>query len=609
MYSVDFTKVNITGGFWKEKQDLNRNTTIKAVYDRFLETGRFEDLKCEPNDKMEKNPKSYGVYFLLSDVAKWSESVAYLTQTKREPEFEAIVDNVVDLIEKNQLENGYFHPHFIRVEPEAIYTRRFAHELYCTGHLIEAAIAYHKATGKRKFLDLMIKCVDYIEKRFYIDRDTDFATPGHEEIEIALIKLYEHTGVEKYLNLAKFFLETRGTDEDKPNSRSRTDQSHLPIREQKTAEGHAVRATYLYSAMSDLAYHTKDETLVKACDTIFDNISQKKMYITGGIGSSSHREAFTVDYDLPNMLAYSESCAAIGLIFFAQRMLKLDTNSKYSDTIERILYNGFLSSISLDGKAFFYENPLEVLPYFHKRDVCTSTPPALHLPAMERSEVFGCSCCPPNITRLIATVSNLAYTTSDDTLFVHQFMESDAEIQIGGKTYSVKQKTNYPMDGKITIKIKGGDLKIAVRIPWWVSGHGYKTEKGYAYFEVKDGECVEFDFDMTPKFIEARVESYFDCGKYAIMRGPVVYCMEEHDNGKYIRDIRIAEDTDFKLGTHSELKVPTLTVKAYRRPIIENAPLYCDKKNNFEKVEATLIPYHAFANRGACEMQVWLFIK
>lgn len=609
--TVDFAKTKITGGFWKQKQDMVRKTTINAVYDRFNDTGRFDAFKCNWKEGMPNKPH----IFWDSDVAKWLEGAAYLTELKRESRLEKIVDKTVDLIEKNQGEDGYFNIFYTVIEPQNRFTNRSCHELYCAGHLMEAAVAYYKATGKRKFLDCMCKYADYIEKRFKIDRDTAFVTPGHEEIELALVRMYECTGEKRYLELSEFFINARG-NKDIVGDKAAVEidiynQSHLPVREQKTAEGHSVRAVYLYCAMADLAYHTGDKELLNACKELFNNITQKRMYITGGIGSSSCGEAFTLDYDLPNLLAYTETCASLGLALFANRMLKLEADSVYSDVIERVIYNGFMSSTSLDGRSFFYENPLEVIPYLDKRDVSAYQwhKNRIHWPQSKRSEVFGCSCCPPNIVRFIPSIANMLYTDDGNTLFVHQFMQSETEVVRDGTVIKIKQKTVYPENGKVKIAISGGNTRIAVRIPGWFDGYKGETVKGYAYFDVNDGDELVFDFKMKVKFVEARAESLFDCGKYAVMRGPVVYCMESCDNGKYLRDVRLDGRAKFTYGKHEELGVPKLTVKAYRRKHDENAPLYSERHDSLEPMTATLIPYYAFANRGEAEMLVWTYVK
>ena len=485
MERIDFSDIKITGGFWRQKQELVRNVTVNAVYSRFKDTGRFEAFK---GDTSRFDPH----IFWDSDVAKWMEGVAYLTMEKREPELEAIVDELVDDIEKMQDENGYFNIFYTVKEPENRFKFRGCHELYCAGHLMEAAVAYYKATGKRKFIDLMCKYADHIEKRFVREKDTGFVTPGHEEIELALVRLAECTGVMRYLELSKFFINKRGTqleDGIADWSEQMYCQSHMPVREQKTAEGHAVRAVYLYCAMADLALKYGDEGLKSACKTIFDNIAEKRMYITGGIGSSQEGEAFTVDYDLPNETAYTESCAALGLALFANRMLLLDTDSKYSDVVERAIYNGFMSSTSLDGRSFYYTNPLEIIPMHHTRDVSVRGK-SMWLPTMSRQEVFDCSCCPPNIVRFIPSIANLMYTKNEDTLFIHQYMDSVAEVEIGGKKVKVTQKTDYPVDGKVSISVVGGNIRIAVRVPGWCDSYTGKTKKGYAYLELKEESPV-----------------------------------------------------------------------------------------------------------------------
>ncbi len=604
--SVNYSDTVITGGLWKEKQKMLRDTTVYAVYDRFKDTGRIDAFKCDWKEGQPNKPH----YFWDSDVAKWIEGVAYLTKLKKEPKLEAMADEIIDNIEKNQGEDGYFNIYFTVVAPDKRFSDRDCHELYCAGHLMEAAAAYYEATGKRKLLDAMCRYADYIEKRFKIDKDTAFTTPGHEEIELALVRLYDCTGEKRYLELSEFFIDQRGQKEEALNNWSHGlyNQSHKPVREQFEAEGHAVRAVYLYCGMADIAYKTGDKALKKACERLFDDIISKKMYITGGIGSSSCGEAFTVAYDLSNLLAYTESCAALGLALFANRMLRLDADSRYSDTVERILYNGFLSSVSLDGKSFFYENPLEIIPYLHTRDKSNQNR-TMHWPQMQRSEVFSCSCCPPNIVRFIPSIANMMYTDDGKTLYVHQFMQSRTTLSRGNKTLKIEQKTRYPENGRVSITVTGGDTRLAVRIPGWCENYTGDTVKGYAYFDVKDGDTLTFDFSMKVKFIEARPEAVFDCGRYAVMRGPVVYCMESVDNGPCLRDIRIDGGARFKYGKHASLGVPQLTVRAYRRENDEKAPLYSVKHDSLRETEAVLIPYYAFANRGECEMQVWHFVK
>jgi len=610
MENIKFSEVNLTGGFWKEKQKLNRETIIWSVYDRFTETGRFEALKCKWKEGKPNKPH----IFWDSDVAKWMESAAYLIKEKPYAKLEKIVDKWVDIIAENQEESGYYNSYYCTFKNEERFTERNNHELYCIGHWIEAAVAYFEATGKRKFLDIVCKMVDYVEKRFVIDQDTKFKTPGHEEIELALVKLYDCTGEKRYFDLAKYFVDTRGViDEGKLYSTcsddGRYEQSDLPAREISTAEGHSVRAVYFYSAMADIAYKTNDKELFDACERVFDNIITKRMYITGGIGSTSAGEAFTVDYDLPNHTAYAESCAAIGLVFFASRMLKFKADSKYSDIIEKVLYNGFLSAVSLDGKSFFYVNPLEVLTEFNTREVSTNEK-SVPTPPSHRFEVFGCSCCPPNITRFFSSVGGYIYGDDGDTVYVHQFMQSNTSVKRNGKDVKIEVKTKFPENGKIAVSVSGGDTKIAVRVPAWCDSYKGKTENGYAYFDMKDGETVTLNFDMKVKFIAARPEVDMDCGRYAVMRGPVVYCTEAVDNGMHLRDIRLSKRSRVKIGKNKDLNVPTLTLKAYRTQIQPETSLYYNAADEkFTETSVTMVPYYAFANRGDTDMLIWHLIK
>lgn len=604
--TVDFSNTRITGGFWKQKQALVRRVTTKAVYDRFFDTGRIDAFRFDWEEGKPNQPH----FFWDSDVAKWMEGAAYEIVLKPDAGLEKKIDALVDLIEKNQCEDGYFNIFFTVIQPENRFTNRDWHELYCAGHLIEAAVAYYNATGKRKFLNCMCRYADYIEKRFAIDADVPFQTPGHEEIELALVRLYECTDDSRYLALAKHFVDLRGHDRIsipdwmKPSY----SQSHAPVREQRTAEGHAVRAMYLYCGMADVAFHTGDEELRAACEAIFDNVANKRMYISGGIGSSGSGEAFTVDYDLPNLISYTESCAAVALALFANRMLRFGADAKYADVVERVIYNGFLSSLSLDGKSFFYQNPLEIMPQMHRRDVSV-THRSVNLPPMQRSEVFVCSCCPPNIVRFIPSIANMLYSDDGEVIYVHQFMQSLTTIARGEQMLVLEQTTRYPEDGKVRIKLTGGNARVAVRIPGWFEGYKGEVQKGYAYFDLKDGEELSFDFTMKPVFIEARPEVVFDAGRYAVMRGPVLYCMEGADNGALLRDITLDSKARFKYGKHPTLGVPQLTVRAWRTVREPDTPLYRRKTQNKEKVDAVLIPYYAFANRGESEMQVWHFVR
>ncbi len=598
MKRIDYSYTKITGGFWRQKQDLIRNVTVKAVYDRFYDTGRIDAFKCNKDSEIKPH------FFWDSDVAKWIEGVAYITKEKSEPWLEEIVDSLVDEIEKNQDPCGYFNIYFTVVDPDNRFKYRDCHELYCLGHLIEAAVAYYEATGKDKLLKLMCKYVDYVEKVFVNQERDLFVTPGHEEIELALVRLYECTGNEKYLNLSKFFVDERGQRLEEAVSFGGQcyNQSHKPVREQETAEGHAVRAVYLYCAMADLALKYNDKSLILACKKIFENISQRRMYITGGIGSSHEGEAFTVDYDLPNLVSYTESCAALGLALFAHRMLLLEINAKFANVVERVIYNGFLSAVSLDGKGFFYTNPLEILPYALSRNTSVSK----HydwLPNPQRQEVFECSCCPPNIVRFIPSIANFLYTHDDKTIYVHQFMESKTNFKIGNDDVEIEQKTNYPYDGKVKITVKGKKTRVAVRVPEWCDCYDAQSN-GYMYYFVDEANnTISLDFKMKPRFVYANPEVLADVGKCALICGPLVYCMEGCDNEGHLRNTVLDTESEIKTGYNTDLDVPTLELQAYTREGFYN--LYSFDKPKYKKTTATLIPYFAFANRGVQEMQVW----
>ncbi len=608
---IPYQNVDINqNGFWGQRQQLNRDVTIWAVRDRFEDTGRFEAFDFNWKEGMPKKPH----FFWDSDVAKWIESAAYIINKKPDPELEAKIEEVIDRIEAHREPGGYFNIYFTVVDPASKLKNRQWHELYCAGHLIEAAVAYYEATGKDRFLNLMRGYADFIYDTFKVKRSPPFLTPGHEEIELALIKLWKVTGDQKYLDLSAYFIDTRGTPEDVwecPWGYTKfSGQAHAPVREQKTAEGHSVRAGYLFSAMADNAWARDDETLFDACKTLFKNITERRMYITGGIGSTNHSEAFTVDWDLSNKGAYAETCAAISLAMFSDRMLNLEADSRYADTVERVMYNGFLAGLSLDGEKFFYTNPLKLTLWDRSRHPSMSKDPD-YQPIPERVRVFNCSCCPPNVTRFIASLGGLIYGASDDTVFVHQYAGSTANFKLGEKAVTVSQNTQYPQEGKVSVHITGAKgKKLAVRLPGWCAKPGmkatYKIENGYAYIDIAgDDFAVELDFPMEPIAYEANTRVTEDAGRVAVMRGPVVFCAEAVDNGDYLDNVRVKLPLDAEIGFDQALGVQTLTVPGLRE--YDSSPLlYRPYSPNTQPVRLKLIPYYAFANRGPSEMSVWL---
>ena len=598
-------KVKLHGGYLYEKQELNKSVTVNSVYDRFDDTGRMEAFRCDYKEGDPKKPH----FFWDSDVAKWIEGAAYILADNDIPELEAKIDAIVEQIEKNQWDDGYFNIYYTVIEQGKRFTNRDRHELYCAGHLMEAAVAYAEAKGKTKLLDCMEKYADLIYKIFIEEGSAEFTTPGHEEIELALMRMYRYTGKRKYLEMAAFFINERGQrPEAFPGENkykisdfegSKYNQSHLPVREQTEAVGHAVRAMYLYTGMAALASETKDEALAKACKTLWEDVTERKMYVTGGLGSTNIGEAFTSAYDLPNDTSYTETCAGIGLMFFANEMRALDTNAKYADAIERVVYNGVLSGISKGGNAFFYENPLEinlsekyVNPWGKRR-----------FPITQRVECFNCSCCPPNLVRLFPSLGVYAYGYEKGVLYVDQYVDST----LSEGALSCRMTTDYPRNGEVVIKAVGAD-KVALRIPFWCDSFSinkpYVMDRGYAVVE-NDGDEIRIDFDMTPKAVWADVRVIRDAGKICVMRGPVVYCAEGVDNGNNLHRFSIPADFGYELGEWDEFGLPILTVDAYETLSLGGVP-YSRVSPRKQRTKLKLIPYNGFANRGESDMAVWL---
>ena len=597
MKNIGFEKVNVTEGFLKYAQDLNREKIIPAVYDRFYETKRVEAFDFNWKAGMDWQPH----IFWDSDIAKWMESAAYiLIKHPEDTGLREKVDILVDKIIEHQQEDGYFNIYFTICEPERRFKDRNCHELYCAGHLFEAAVAYTKATGCDRFLKAMDRYADCIYKTFVVDKSAAFLTPGHEEIELALVKMYRLTGKKKYLDLATYFIDTRGDKNDTGNCMQQ--QSHAKVRDQKEAVGHCVRAMYLYTAMADLAKENNDKELENVCRTLFKDVTERKMYVTGGIGSCFLGEVFSKPYDLPNQEAYTETCAGIGLMFFANRMMELENDSVYADVIERAFYNGVMSGVSISGEEFFYENPLEItmLDHFTSEGFGSK-----RYPITQRVKCFGCSCCPPNLTRLLASIGDYIYGKDGDTLYINQFAGSvldDGQVKC-------EMKTDYPRTGCVKIKAEGVS-KIAVRIPGWCdkfkTNAEYEMKNGYAVMDNK-GE-ITVTFDMTPFTLRANTKVIRDAGRICVQRGPVVYCAEECDNGENLHSLIIPENICAGEEYDETYKMVRLEVQGYRE-VSKSEDLYVKNPENcfeLEKVGVKLIPYRCFANRGEQDMLVWL---
>lgn len=564
----------------------------------------------------------YGMVFQDSDAYKWLEAAAYSLAMHRDETLERNADELIDLISAAQDKDGYLNTYFTIKDREKRWTNLLeGHELYCSGHMIEAACAYYEATGKRKLLDVAVRNAECIYDRFI--RQNYKGIPGHPEIELALLKLYRLTNNAHFLELAQMFIDERGKDPaffaEEAKKRDWTvwgsdpwsndyRQSAKPVREQSEATGHAVRAVYLYTGMADLAAENDDRELLTACRRLWENIVHRRMYITGGIGSTSMGEAFTVDYDLPPDTAYCETCASVGLMFFAERMLENEINSEYADIMELAFYNTVLAGMQLDGKRFFYVNPLEVDPGISGKS-CTHA----HVLTL-RPQWYACACCPPNVARLIGSIGKYAYGEKNDTVYCHLFAAGKIDFSNG---MSLNCQTDYPYGMSVKYSITGTG-RLAVRIPRWSSTSTLRingsdapisTENGYQYINVNGSAEVEFILDGTPRFIRASGKVPRLTGMIALMRGPLVYCFEGADNG-CVRELRIDRSNIPTVhGFDPELLGGTvkLTASAYRAEDCDD--LYSSKPEELTPCEATAIPYYTWGNRGENEMRVWLNVK
>lgn len=578
----------------------------------------------------EKEGVHHGFIFQDSDVAKWLEAVGYRLATHPDPELEKTADEVIELLGRAQEEDGYLNSFFTIMRPEGRWTNlRDDHELYCAGHLIEAAVAYYEGTGKRNLLDIVCRFVDLIDSVFGPEPGKLKGYPGHQEIELALIRLYHVTGDEKHLKLAKFFIDQRGQQPhyfvqewEKRGETGKSwyawpleyQQSHLPVREQTKAVGHSVRAMYMYSAMVDVARETNDVELMDVAKGLWRNVVSKQMYITGGVGSQEYGEGFSTDYDLPSDTAYTETCAAIGLVFWAQRLLQVEPKAEYADVLERALFNGVLSGISLDGQRFFYVNPLEVVPevisrrrdHFHVRPT--------------RQSWFGCACCPPNIARLVASVGKYMYGVEGNSLYVHLYGDNTAEAVWAGKNVTLRQETDYPYEGEVKVSIEAPeavDGVLYLRIPGWCQEWNVKVngeivtsptlEEGYLKLARvwTNGDTIELSLAMPVMRVRSNALVRETIGKVALQRGPLVYCLEEQDNGANLAALILPAESEFIVEFEEELNVPILRGEA-KRYVSNTDELYTTAEPKAETVTITAIPYFAWDNRKSGEMLVWL---
>ena len=645
---IDLKSIKVQDPFWGKYTTLVTREIIpyqwKALNDDVEDA---EPSHCISNFEIAaglKDGEFKGWVFQDTDLAKWLEAVAYSLSYEPNPELEERADKAIDLIGKAQEENGYLNTHFSILYPgQQFCNLKEGHELYTSGHMIEAAVAYYKVTGKDKFLNIMKKNADLICQVFNTEKYKN-AIPGHEEIELALMKLYEVTGDKKYADMAKAFVDRRGTRPNYLSEESKKDwfidvwhdpnpyveaygQSHMPVREQKTAEGHAVRAVYLYSAMADLAYEYDDKALLNACDNLYQNIINKRMYITGGIGSSGMMERFTTDYDLPNDSNYSESCASIGLAMFCRRMAQITGDAAYIDTMELALVNTVLAGIAMDGKSFFYVNPLEVWP-----DNCMEATSMAHVKAT-RQKWFGCACCPPNIARTLASLGEYICFTDDEGFYLNLHAGTEFSCDMKSGRVAVKVETEFPWKGQTKIYInaiyddktiyENNEIavgKIRIRIPSYaknlqVSMNGQQIipviEKGYLIIEGRfSQDVIDISFDMPAQVVYANPNVRADVGKVAVVKGPIVYCLEETDNGSNLSnlylDVSEALTEEYREDILGGVTIIKAKGKRVETAAWSDGRLYAPRPVSFKEAELSFVPYCNWGNRGYGEMSVWV---
>lgn len=615
---VPFTSVKVSDNFWGQRLKASREVTIPLAFSKCEETGRYLNFinAAHPSDTIEVG----GFSFDDTDAYKTIEGASYLLQTYPDKQLEKYIDSVLVIVAAAQEPDGYLytsrtmnpkHPHQWAGKRRWEKVEELSHEFYNLGHMIEGAIAHYQATGKRNFLDIAIKYADCVCREIGDKPGQLVLVPGHQIAEMALAKLYLVTGDRKYLDQAKFFLDKRGHT----SRRDAYSQAHKPVTEQDEAVGHAVRAAYMYAGMADVAALTGDSTYIHAIDRIWDNITGKKYYITGGIGATSNGEAFGANYELPNMSAYCETCAAIGNVYVNHRLFLLHGDSKYYDVLERTLYNGLISGVSLDGGGFFYPNPLESAGQH------------------QRQPWFGCACCPSNICRFIPSLPGYIYAVKERDVYVNLFMSNTARLDVAGKQVTLSQSTSYPWNGDIDITVdrnKAGRFTMMIRIPGWVRNRPVPSDlyrytdgkqpeysvkvngeavdctlrNGYVGIDRKwkQGDRVEIHFDMEPRTVRADSRVVADRGHIAVERGPIVYCAEWPDNEFDVLAVLVNQHPEFNVVSAPETLygidklVTDAQVLEYR----------ADGRLAADDVKLTLIPYYAWAHRGPGKMAVWL---
>lgn len=616
---VPMSAVKVTGGFWGPKIETNRTVTIPRIFDQNEKTGRTDNLRkgagLMPGDYQ-------GRRFNDTDVYKIVEAASFSLISHPDPALSAKLDDLIAIIAKAQQPDGYLFP-ARTINPQkpaaGVGTERWeyentgSHETYNSGHLIDAAVTHFLATGKKNLLDIATKNANLLRSVFGPTARVD--APGHEIVEMALVRLYQATNDRRYFDLAKFFLDTRGTNHTASKDYTEASwklyndrpyrQDDKPLVEQTIGEGHAVRGVYVYSAMADMAGMARDAAYNKAIDAIWQDVYSKRAYVTGGLGSVGGTEAFGDAYQLPNRTAYTETCASVGAIMWNHRMFLKSGDAKYLDAFEQTLYNGLLSGVSLKGDTFFYQNPLEANNVAGRGRAAGAAGPDTSQNADRRTPYFDVACCPANLSRLIAQLPGLIYSTQGNAIFVNLFVDSEADVTISGAKVHIKQTTNYPWDGKVSISVtsdKPVSVDVRTRKPGWASDAPFATDLyTFTTAGVKTGwtphpvsatsraQAVAVNIDMPVRRVIANANLKEDAGKTALMRGPIVYALEGVDNGGTVLDIAIPSTSQFTVSPQKDLLggVTTLTTKVGERTI-------------------TAVPYFAWANRGRGEMVVWV---
>jgi hypothetical protein len=609
--AVPFTSVKLTDKFWAPRVQRNLDVTLPHNFMECEITGRISNFD-KAAGKMAGEHEGY--MFNDSDVYKVLEAAAYSLSQRRDPAVEKKCDDIINRIAAAQQPDGYLYTYYtVRKELNLRHTNEAnMHETYCAGHLIEAGVAYYQATGKRKLLDVSIRLANYYDRLYGPGKRHE--APGHEEIELALVKLYRLTGEKRYLKLAQFFVEERGHPNGGRRLQGEYSQDNIPVRQQREIQGHAVRAMYLYCAVADLAAITGDTGYMRTMDSIWPDVTERKMYITGGIGPSGSNEGFTTAYDLPNDSAYAESCAAIALALWNERMTLLNGDGKYADVVERCMYNGLLSGISLKGDSFFYVNPLGTRG------------------GQRREAWFGCACCPPNLARFLPTVGGLAYATTDNDLYVSHYMGNIGKMAVGKTPVTVTQATNYPWDGRVKLSVSPTRPKaftLRLRVPGWCQGpttsetlyrikgkpasgavtisvngkavSPVRIVKGYALVARtwRRGDVVTYDMPMPVRRVHANPKVKYDEGKVALQRGPVVYCVEDVDNAKRARHMVVPANAAITAKARPDLLggVTVLMGSCISQATMQDAA---------GPAKFTAVPYYAWDNREVGGMALWL---